>query len=180
MMRYGLFRVALFTLAWGAIADGTARAEGSLLSSEAESRILRESFCYSATVERTYVVGVAPRVTSSFLNPRSAPTGFEGLSMPHYRPFPGIRGWYFCSTGGFSSGAPEGSHAHAYHTGDLGITAQLSHGYPDGKRVIEPVLVPVPATCRPGGFLIQGSPTQLRLTSEEPQPPPRRTAPIEK
>ncbi|RMH29562.1 MAG: hypothetical protein D6691_02540 [Candidatus Hydrogenedentota bacterium] len=180
MKRYVLISAAVCLIAVGAVADEATRVEGTLLPSEAESRILRESFCYSASVERSYVVGVAPRVTSRFMNPRTPPTGFEGLGMPHYRPFPGIRGYYFCSTGGFNSGAPEGSHAHAYHTGDLGITAQLSHGYPNGKRVIEPVLVPVPATCRPGGFLIQGAPTQIRLASEEPAPRAQRHAPLEK
>jgi hypothetical protein len=115
--------------------------------------VYKEQFHYSSVVKRSYVPGYTPHATSRFENPREYPAALCVMATPYYQ-YAGIAGWFFGSPRGYQSSVPPGSHALAYHRGELGITDRLAHGYPEGLRVVEDVIVPYPAYGREGGFLI--------------------------
>jgi hypothetical protein len=128
----------------------------------AGSRVLKESFYYSAVARRDYAPGYVPYSTSLFVNPR-ANASIPNFLRPHYHFFGGIRGWFFGSPMGYQSCIPPNSQALYQHQGKLEITKELAHGYPYGQRVVEPLVVPEGAYSKPGGFMITGAPTQLQL-----------------
>jgi hypothetical protein len=137
-----------------------------------DARMMHESFWYSPSIERLYVPGYVPKKTSLFVNPRVLPTG--GYSILWDSLYHGtLSGFHAPLLRAQTITAPLGSPAFAYHCGTLGITSKLSSGYPEGKRVVEPVLVPGVASSRKGGILIVGSPTTLKLAGEC-TPPPRQ------
>ncbi|MGC8740105.1 MAG: hypothetical protein ACP5QZ_00970 [Candidatus Sumerlaeaceae bacterium] len=131
-----------------------------------ESRIMHESFWYSAYASRSWVVGYAPKSTSLFLNPRENPPVPRAPIIWQHAYGGTLKG--FCTTtfGARPTGLPSGSTALSYHYGQLGITSKLDSGYPEGKRVIEPIIVPHTSSSRPGGTLIVGMPTQLTFAPE--------------
>lgn len=112
-----------------------------------------ELSCYSAHVRRSYVPGYTPHPSSLFENPRSWPAATGSIATPYYQ-FAGVRGWFFTSPGGYQSSVPPGSHILAYEQGRLEITKNLGRGYPEGKRVVEPILKPVEGVCEKAGILI--------------------------
>ncbi len=114
-----------------------------------------EYFNYSSYAKRSYVPGYTPHVTSLFENPRDYPWALCVLATPYYQ-YGGIPGWFFSSPQGYQSSVPKGSHASKYYRGELGITANLRGGYPQGMRVVEPAIVPIGASAERGGVYIQG------------------------
>jgi hypothetical protein len=138
----------------------------------AESRILHESFWYSSYADRSWVVGYAPKKTSLFLNPREYLSAVQGPTMWRNAYAGTFEGYCLTTYGSRPSGTPSDSPALAYHYGQLGITSHLSAGYPEGKRVVEPIIVPHQSSWRPGGVLIVGAPTTITFAPEcEPQQP---------
>lgn len=129
-----------------------------------EPRFYEESLWYSAKVERRYVVGYAPKKTSLFLNPREFRQAVAApvFDAHFYRGSMDAYCWTIHNAPP-ASGMPSGSPALAYHRGESGITGALSAGYPQGKRVVEPVLVPYQPFSRKGGVLIVGAPTAVSL-----------------
>ncbi len=163
-MKHGLTLTAIGSLLFmvGLSSPLHAQPLGESSGLPTESRIFYESFAYSAHVDRTWVVGYPPKTTSIFLNPREAPVSPAApVVWKHY-----YQGTFegFCKSvsGARPCGIPSRSQALAYHYGALGITSHLAEGYPQGKRVIEPVLVPHQPSVRDGGILILGAPTTLR------------------
>ena len=127
----------------------------------------KEMFCYSSVVRPNYVPCYTPHRSSLYENPREYPQTLCVMGTPYYQ-YGRIPGWFFGSPNGYQSSVPPGSHALAYHRGELGITEHLNGGYPEGLRVVERVLVPYSQYCRDGGFYISaGSATQLRTTTVE-------------
>ncbi len=149
-----------------------------------ESRVMHESFWYSAYASRSWVVGYAPKSTSLFLNPREFPQSPEAPVVWRVLYKGTLEG--FCKTpyNARPTGLPSGSQALGYHYGLLGVTAHLSNGYPDGKHVVEPIIVPHASSSRPGGILIVGAPTQLTFAPDCKSPgkvsTPRHEPPLEK
>lgn len=133
--------------------------------------VYAEQFHYSSVVKRSYVPGYTPHATSRFENPREYPSALCVMATPYYQ-YGGIAGWFFGSPRGYQSSVPPGSHAIAYHRGELGITDKLAHGYPEGLRVVEDVIVPYPAYGRTGGFFIDAG------SDVGPAPPPAAAAPL--
>ena len=115
--------------------------------------VYHELSCYSAHVRRSYAPGYTPHPSSLFENPRSWPAATGSLATP-YTQYASIPGWFFCSPSGYQSSVPPGSHVLAYEQGRLQITKHLRRGYPDGKRVVEPILKPVEGVCEKAGILI--------------------------
>ncbi|MCX7626785.1 MAG: hypothetical protein N2Z21_11350 [Candidatus Sumerlaeaceae bacterium] len=159
-----------FLLGLGAVAPVWAQSQAA--SSEtglppvAESRVMHESFWYSSYADRAWVVGYGPKTTSLFLNPREYPSAVQApvVWKTVYR---GTLAAFCRSTSGQPTfGMEAGSPARAYHYGQLGITSKLASGYPEGKRVVEPVIVPHPSSSRRGGVLIVGAPTTLSFAPE--------------
>lgn len=148
----------------------------------AESRIMYESFWYSSYADRAWVVGYAPKTTSLFLNPREYPASVQAPTIWRtvYR---GTLEAFCRSTSGRPTfGMAAGAPARAYHYGELGITSHLASGYPEGKRVVEPVIVPHASSSRRGGVLIVGAPTTLSF-AQDCKPEKRRSCsspPLEK
>lgn len=130
--------------------------------------IYREYMAYNAHVRRSYVPGFIPNPSSLFENPRERPSAVCVLGDT-YR-YANLRGWFFGSPNGYQSSVPPGSQAHAYVTGQLGITTALQYGYPRGQRVIEPVLVPYAAYAEAGGILITSEGVSVRPTVPLEQP----------
>lgn len=127
--------------------------------------IYQEYFTYGAHVRRSFIPGYIPQTESLWENPRTPPSAVCKIAEP-YR-YANIRGWFFGSPNGYQSSVPPDSIAHAYVTGQLGITTSLQYGYPRGMRVIEPVIVPFAAHAEAGGLLITGDGVAVRV----PQPP---------
>lgn len=126
-----------------------------------------EYFNYSAYAKRSYVPGYTPHPTSLFENPRDYPWALCVLATPYYQ-YAGMKGWFFGSPQGYQSSVPEGSHAAKYYRGELGITANLRGGYPQGMRVVEPAIVPVGPSTERGGIYISGGDTlRVETTVEE-------------
>lgn len=125
-----------------------------------------EYFNYSAYAKRSYVPGYTPHVTSQFENPRDYPWALCVLATPYYQ-YAGLPGWFFGSPQGYQSSVPKGSHASKYYRGELGITANLRGGYPQGMRVVEPAIVPVGSSVERGGVYIHGGDTTLVNTTIE-------------
>lgn len=129
-----------------------------------------ESFCYSSYAQRSYVPGFAPQISTLFENPRVYPEALCVIATPYHQ-WAGVPGWFFGSPSGYLSSVPPGSHALAYERGELGITNQLARGYPQGMRVVEPVIKPVNGYCKPGGVLIlSNSATQVPVATPLPAP----------
>ena len=142
-------------VAISAPASGAAVAEGGY----------KEAFCYSAVVRPNYVPGYTPHRSSLYENPREYPRQLCVMATPYYL-YGRLPGWFFGSPNGYQSSVPPNSHALAYMRGELGITENLSFGYPEGMRVVERVLVPYSQYCKPGGFYISaGSTTMLNTTA---------------
>jgi hypothetical protein len=122
---------------------------------------MNESFSYSAYADRGWVVRYAPRTTNLFINPREYPAGpTAGPIWDNY--YHGtLEGYCKTTYGARLTGIPSDSDALAYHYGQLGITSHLSGGYPEGKHVVDPVVVPHSSSTREGGVLIMGVPTTL-------------------
>ena len=118
--------------------------------------LYREMNCYGPVVKRSYVPATVPAVTPRFLNPRTYPYSIGAFNRPFLFDHQSV--WYpgFLPFNHDNSGAPYGSHALAYLRGETGVTANLSRGYPEGQRVVEPVLVPCGQSCRRGGVFIYG------------------------
>lgn len=114
-----------------------------------------EYFNYSSFARRSYAPAYTPHLTSLFENPRQYPYALCVLATPYYQ-YAGISGWFFGSPRGYQSSVPPRSHALAYNQGDLGITANMRYGYPQGLRVIEPVIIPFSSYAERGGVLITG------------------------
>lgn len=118
-----------------------------------------EFFCYSSYAYRSYVPGKTPHTSTLFENPRSYPLALCVMATPYYQ-YAGIQGWFFGSPMGYLSSVPAGSDALAYNQGTLGITDHLAHGWPEGMRVVEPVVMPLNGGCRAGGvFISSGKPS---------------------
>jgi hypothetical protein len=128
---------------------------GGQSASVAAGEVYEEYFNYSSYAKRSYSPGYTPHVSSLFENPRDYPWALGALATPYYQ-YAGTSGWFFGSPKGYQSSVPPNSQAHAYFAGQLGITSNLRYGYPDGLRVIEPVVVPVSASVKKGGLLITG------------------------
>jgi hypothetical protein len=114
-----------------------------------------EYFNYSSFARRSYSPAYTPHTTSLFENPRDYPWALCVLATPYYQ-YAGIKGWFFGSPNGYQSSVPPNSHALAYFQGELGITSNMRYGYPQGLRVIEPVVIPFNAYAERGGVLITG------------------------
>jgi hypothetical protein len=121
-----------------------------------------EYSAYSATVRRSYVPGYVPKVSSLFENPRTYPAATGPLATPYLR-YAAIKGWFFGSPNGYQSSVPPKSDALAYNQGKQGITKHLSRGYPEGQRVIQPILKPVDSVVEKGGILINANRAQEPL-----------------
>lgn len=114
-----------------------------------------EYFNYSSFARRSYAPGYTPHATSLFENPREYPYALCVIATPYYQ-YAGIHGWFFGSPNGYQSSVPPDSHALAYNQGELGITSNMRYGYPQGLRVIEPVIIPFSSYAERGGVLITG------------------------
>ncbi len=134
----------------------------------AQPQNYNEYSAYSATVRRSYVVGYAPKVSSLFENPRTYPCATGPLATP-YLQYANRAGWFFGSPSGYQSSVPPGSDALAYNEGGMEITKRLSRGYPEGKRVVQPVLKPVDAVVEKGGILINANRAQEPLRVGPPR-----------
>ncbi len=130
--------------------------------------IYQELSCYSASVRRSYKPGYTPHPSTLFENPRSYPSATCVLATPYYM-YGNIPGWFFGSPSGYQSSVPPGSHVLAYEQGRLGITEHLKLGYPDGKRVIQPVLKPVAPVCEKAGIFISARNEPLGLYPAPPE-----------
>jgi hypothetical protein len=114
-----------------------------------------EYFNYSSFARRSFAPGYTPHTTSIFENPRDYPYALCVLATPYYQ-YAGIHGWFFGSPRGYQSSVPPDSHALAYYQGELGITSNMRYGYPQGLRVVEPVIIPFNSYAERGGVLITG------------------------
>lgn len=114
-----------------------------------------EYFNYSAFARRSFSPGYTPHSTSLFENPRQYPYALCVLATPYYQ-YAGIKGWFFGSPRGYQSSVPPDSHALAYNQGELGITSNMRYGYPQGLKVVEPIIVPFNSSAERGGVLITG------------------------
>jgi hypothetical protein len=129
---------------------------GSASGATAEVGIpYNEYFNYSSFARRSYAPAYTPHLTSLFENPREYPNALCVIATPYYQ-YAGMHGWFFGSPNGYQSSVPPNSHALAYNQGELGITANTRYGYPQGLRVIEPVIIPFSSYAERGGVLITG------------------------
>ena len=139
---------------------------GSTNYAPASGEVYEEYFNYSSYAKRSYAPGYTPHVSSLFENPRDYPWAMGALATPYYN-YAGMPGWFFGSPKGYQTSVPPNSQAHAYFAGQLGITSDMRYGYPNGLRVIEPIVVPVGASVKKGGFLITGGGLeQIQVTTE--------------
>jgi hypothetical protein len=122
-----------------------------------------EYFCYSPVAARSYVPGYVPKTASLWENPKTRPAALWDLGNPYtYRR---LLGDFFCSPQGYQTSVPEDSIAWKYETGMLGITSNLAHGYPEGQRVVEPVIIPWAQYTKRGGVYIDAGSDPLRVAS---------------
>lgn len=128
--------------------------------------VYNEGYCYSAYTRPSYVPAYIPKISSLYENPRTFPTTLGPILNPYYQ-YQAMNGWFFCSPNGYQSSVPKDSQALAYNQGELGITAQLDHGYPMGQRVIEQVVIPVNSSCRRAGYFISSGHAFVATASAE-------------
>ncbi|MBX7244956.1 MAG: hypothetical protein K1X53_05630 [Candidatus Sumerlaeaceae bacterium] len=131
--------------------------------------VYNEYQAYSTHVKRSYVPAFTPAISSQYLNPRSYPAALGAMATPYTR-YGAVPGWHFGIPCGYTSGGEPGSPALSYVRGENNITTYLSRGYPDGQRVVEPVIVPYSPGARSSGYLIMGSPTALTVVPPAPLP----------
>ena len=129
--------------------------------------------CFSPKVKNSYIIGSTPAPTSMFVNPREYPRALGVMATP-YTKYGNMNGWYFGAPRIFeqSTVAPMGSNALRYFQGDLGFTENLSRGYPDGKRVVEPVVIPYANYSKSSGYFIQGATPAVGIANPTPLPVP--------
>lgn len=131
-----------------------------------QPQFYQEYLVTSPGIRPSYVPGFIPKVSPRFLNPRIRPDrGTAANYFSQQRQFQEMPGGHFHSTTGFQkTGVTADSPVGDYHLGNAGITRVLQFGYPEGQRVIEPVLVPMPARSEKAGWYIDaGRPTQVDL-----------------
>lgn len=129
--------------------------------------VYHEYLAYNAYVRRSHMPGYIPQTASLWQNPRTLPASLCKFS-DYYR-FGNVAGFYFASPLGYTSAVPPGSIAHAYNSGQLGITSSLQYGYPRGMRVIEPIIVPFASHAETGGLLITSDGIAARpVMTEQP------------
>ena len=129
--------------------------------------------CFSPKVKNSYIIGSTPAPTSMFVNPREYPKAVGAIATP-YTQYGGMNGWYFGAPRIYeqSTVAPMGSNALRYFRGELGFTDNLSRGYPEGQRVVEPVVVPYANYSKASGYFIQGATPAVGIASPTPLPVP--------
>ena len=125
---------------------------GARAQSPAAAERYDEYYAYSSAVRRSYQPGFIPKNTSLFMNPRVFPSAVGRLGDTYL--YASRPGWHLGSPMGYTTGTNPESPALAYLQGRQGITQVLRYGHPDGKRVIEPILVPSGATGERGGIFI--------------------------
>jgi hypothetical protein len=132
--------------------------------------MFKEMNCYSPVVKRVFVPGSVPAATPRFMNPRYYPYSIGAFNRPFL--FDHKLVWYpgYLPFNHDNTGAPLGSFALAYLRGETGVTANLSRGYPEGQRVVEPMLVPYANWCRRGGIFIHGGTTPISLNGATDSP----------
>ncbi|MCX7718306.1 MAG: hypothetical protein N2111_07885, partial [Candidatus Sumerlaeaceae bacterium] len=116
--------------------------------------LFKEMDCYGPVVKRSFVPATVPAVTPRFLNPRTYPYSIGAFNRPFLFDHQSV--WYpgYLPVNYDNTAAPHGSFALAYLRGETGVTANLSRGYPEGQRVVEPVLVPYAQGCRRRGVFL--------------------------
>jgi hypothetical protein len=116
----------------------------------------QEFLVTSPGIRPSYVPGFIPKVSPRFLNPRQRPPRNTAMSyMQAERKLQDLPGGHFGSNSGWQqTGVTANSPTGDYHTGRAGVTRVLQFGFPEGQRVIEPVLVPMPARSERGGWFI--------------------------
>jgi len=162
-------------LAWSALmcavpaiaAEGEMSVAGAIQPVYAQSTagVYNEYLSYSPYVKRSYVVGYAPKVSSLYENPRTYPNAAGRLGEVYL--YANMAGWFFGSPSGYQTSVPPHSSVLAYCRGEQNITKNLDDGYPDGKKVIEPVLVPYAAYTREGGTLINCGAAPLNIVPSD-------------
>lgn len=138
-----------------------------------------EYFCYSTYAYRSYVPGKTPHASSLFENPRTYPQALCVMATPYYL-YAGLQGWFFGSPLGYQTSVPPESDALAYNQGRLGITDKLAHGWSEGMRVIEPVIVPLNGGCRSGGIFISAGRSTVAVAAPRPLPLPSPAPEVER
>jgi hypothetical protein len=131
-----------------------------------EPQFYQEYLVTSPGIRPSYVPGYIPKVSPRFLNPRvRPPRGSAQHVFSNLRETNEMTGAHFGSPSGWQkTGVTADSPVGDYHQGNLGITRVLQFGYPEGTRVIEPVLVPMPSRSEKAGWYIDaGRPTEIDL-----------------
>jgi hypothetical protein len=132
-----------------------------------EPTFYQEYLVTSPGIRQSYVPGYVPKVSPRFLNPRIAPKRGTGAHFWQQQPeFMKMEGGHFGSTTGYEqSGVTKDSPTGDYHLGRQGITRVLQFGYPEGQRVIEPAVVPMPSRSEKAGWTIDaGKPTRVDMS----------------
>lgn len=134
---------------------------------QGQPKFYQEFLVTSPGVRPSYVPGYIPKVSPRFLNPRERPKrGTNEWAMSRRPEFQDMEGGHFGSTTGYQlSGVTKDSPVGDYHLGRSGITRVLQFGYPEGQRVIEPVIVPMPSRSEKAGWLIDaGRRTEIDIS----------------
>jgi hypothetical protein len=133
---------------------------------QGQPKFYQEFLVTSPGVRPSYVPGYIPKVSPRFLNPRERPArGTNAWALSNRPEFQDLDGGHFGSTTGYqATGVTRDSPVGDYHLGRQEITRVLQFGYPEGQRVIEPVIVPMPSRSEKAGWYIDaGKRTQIDM-----------------